>query len=224
MKSEAALRVVTPLLEEPVADPAELDDPPPSRRDRSARGRNDQPFATVEGLAKKKFRWRRPRHTLKGRQTESEVKRVGRAEQLCKQQAEAGDIVLLYGDESEVLDASRSRPRLGEVGGLAGAGAGQAQRLRRRGRLITSRANSSSIRARSKCSSDFIAHLEQTRLSLWTAAPATGQAGRVGRGHGLIPHQQTPLAARPLADTWLTVEAGRQRRPEMNEIEPVCDR
>ena len=39
----------------------QLDDPPPSRRDRSARGRAHQPFATVQGLAKKKFRWRRPR-------------------------------------------------------------------------------------------------------------------------------------------------------------------
>src|SRR5271166_2825345 len=62
-----------------------------------------QPFATVQGLAKKKFRWRRPRHTLKGRQTESEVERVGLRLQLRKRQAEAGDIVLLYGDESEAL-------------------------------------------------------------------------------------------------------------------------
>src|SRR5271165_5373725 len=83
--------------------PAQLDDPSPSRRDRSARGRVHQPFATVQGLAKKKFRWRRPRHTLKGRQTESEVERVGLRLQLRKQQAEAGDIVLLYGDESEAL-------------------------------------------------------------------------------------------------------------------------
>jgi hypothetical protein len=51
----------------------------------------------------KKFRWRRPRHTLKGRQTESEMERVGLRPQLRKQQAEAGDIVLLYGDESEAL-------------------------------------------------------------------------------------------------------------------------
>ena len=51
----------------------------------------------------KKFRWGRPRHTLKGRQTESEVERVGLRLQLRRQQAEAGDIVLLYGDESEAL-------------------------------------------------------------------------------------------------------------------------
>ena len=49
------------------------------------------------------FHWRRPRHTLKGRQTESEVDRIGLRLQLRKRQAEADDIVLLYGDESEAL-------------------------------------------------------------------------------------------------------------------------
>ena len=63
----------------------------------------DQPFAVVQGAAKKKFRWRRPRHTLKGRQNGREVERIGLRLQLRKRQAEAGDIVLLYGDESEAL-------------------------------------------------------------------------------------------------------------------------
>ena len=49
----------------------------------------------------KKFRWRRPRHAVKGRQVAAEVERAGLRLQLRKQQAEAGDIVLLYGDESE---------------------------------------------------------------------------------------------------------------------------
>ena len=62
-----------------------------------------QPRATVQGTAQKKFRWRRPRHTLKGRQDAAEVERVGLRLQLRKQQAEAGDIILLYGDESEAL-------------------------------------------------------------------------------------------------------------------------
>jgi AAA domain len=44
---------------------------------------------------RKKFHWRRRRHTLKGRQTESKVERVGLRLQLRKQQAGAGDIVLL---------------------------------------------------------------------------------------------------------------------------------
>ena len=48
-----------------------------------------------QGIAKKNFRWRRPRHTLKERQTASEVDRIGLRLQLRKRQAEAGDIVLL---------------------------------------------------------------------------------------------------------------------------------
>ena len=77
--------------------------PSAARRNRGARGRADQPLAIVQGAAQKKFRWRRPRHTLKGRQVAAEVERVGLRLRLRKQQAEAGDIVLLYGDESEAL-------------------------------------------------------------------------------------------------------------------------
>src|SRR6202046_3927307 len=44
-----------------------------------------------------------PLATLKGRQDAAEVERVGLRLQLRKQQAEAGDIILLYGDESEAL-------------------------------------------------------------------------------------------------------------------------
>ena len=51
----------------------------------------------------KKFRWRRPRHTLKGRQIAAEIDRVGLRLQLRRAQAKAGDIVLLYADESEAL-------------------------------------------------------------------------------------------------------------------------
>ena len=40
---------------------------------------------------------------LKGRQIAAEVERVGVRLQLRKAQAEAGDMILLYGDESEAL-------------------------------------------------------------------------------------------------------------------------
>jgi len=48
-----------------------------------------------KALRKKNFRWRRPRHTLKGRQIAAEIERVGLRLRLRKAQAEAGDIVLL---------------------------------------------------------------------------------------------------------------------------------
>ena len=75
----------------------------------------------------KNFRWRRPRHTLKGRQIADEIERVGLRLQLRKAQAEAGDIVLLYGDESEALThpylaRAWARPRLRPARGGAGAG------------------------------------------------------------------------------------------------------
>ncbi len=79
-KSQAALGVVTPLLEEPVAD----------RRNWTI------PRLRAEIEAREGVRISRsqlsPRHTLKGHQTESEVERVGLRLQLRKQQAEAGDL------------------------------------------------------------------------------------------------------------------------------------
>ncbi len=52
VKSEAALRVAMPLLAEPVAD---RPNPPAARRDRGARGNSHQPFAIVQGHAKKTY-------------------------------------------------------------------------------------------------------------------------------------------------------------------------
>ena len=68
--------------------------------------------------------------------------------QLRKQQAEAGDIVLLYGDESEAL----THPYLARAWAKSGAdlrvpAPGQAKKVGMLGRSITSRANSSSIPA-----------------------------------------------------------------------------
>jgi len=54
---------------------------------------------------------------LKGRQIASEVERVGLRLQLRKQQAEAGDIILLFGDESEAL----THPYLARVWAESGA-------------------------------------------------------------------------------------------------------
>ena len=114
VKSEAALRVALPLLGGTCRRPAQLDDPPAARRDRNPCGRAHQPLPIIQGPAQKKFRWRRPRHTLKERQVAAEVERVGLRLRLRQQQAGASDIVLLYGDESEGAHASLSRPRLGQ--------------------------------------------------------------------------------------------------------------
>ena len=140
----------------------ELDDPPPARRNRGAGGRSHQPLATVQGAAQKKFRWRRPRHTLKGRQDASEVERVGLRLQLRKQQAEAGDIILLYGDESEAL----THPYLARAWAKTGAdlrvpAPGQAKKVAILGSLDYMTRELVVHTSPTKRSSDFVAHLEQ---------------------------------------------------------------
>ena len=222
VKSKAALRVVTPLLEEPVADRRNWTISPPSRRDRSARGRTHQPFATVQGLAKKKFRWRRPRHTLKGRQTESEVERVGLRLQLRKQQAEAGDIVLLYGDESEAL----THPYLARAWAKSGAdlrvpAPGQAKKVAMLGSLDHVTRQLIVHTSPTKRSSDFIAHLEQLDRLF---GPQPGRQAKpvvLVEDNGPIHTSKRSLAALAARAHWLTVEWLPKYAPELNEIEPV---
>ena len=128
VKSEAALRVATPLLEAPAADRTNWTIPRRRAEIEARAGVRISRSQLSKALRKKNFRWRRPRHTPKGRQIAGEVDRIGLRLKLRKQQAEAGDIVLLYGDESEALTQSLSRPRLGEGGGRparARAGTGQ---------------------------------------------------------------------------------------------------
>jgi transposase len=60
-------------------------------------------IAAQRGAEKGGFVWRRPRHTLKGRQDADAVDRSGLRLRLLKQQAEAGDITLLFGDAAEAL-------------------------------------------------------------------------------------------------------------------------
>src|SRR5215216_5205447 len=84
--------------------PPELDAAASGGRDRKALRRAHLLLTAVRGAAPKgAFRWRRPRHTLKGRQDADAVDRAGLRRKLLKAQAEAGDIVLLFGDESEAL-------------------------------------------------------------------------------------------------------------------------
>ena len=82
LTSEAALRVAAPLREEPVADRPNWTIPR-LRRDRGACRRAYQPFAVVQGAAKKTSLAAAPaqaaRHRLKLRQNGREVERIGLA-------------------------------------------------------------------------------------------------------------------------------------------------
>src|SRR5690606_18368500 len=84
--------------------PRELDPAASGRRDREPHGCFHLALAAVGGAAQKRgFSWRRPRHTLKGRQNAAAVDRSGLRIKLLKAQAEAGDIRLLFADEAEAL-------------------------------------------------------------------------------------------------------------------------
>ena len=129
----------------------------------------------VQGVAKKKFRYRRPRHTLKGRQVASEVDRIGLRLQLREQQAAAGDIVLLYGDESEAL----THPYLARAWAKSGAdlrvpAPGQAKKVAILGSLNHVTHELIVHTSPTKRSSDFVAHLAQIDALY---GPMPGRAG-----------------------------------------------
>jgi len=111
----------------------------------------------------KNVRWRPPRHMLKGRQIADPVERVGLRLQLRKRRGEAGDIVLLYGDESEAL----THPYLARA--WARSGADRPGRSRYWGRSIIGRAGSSLSRGHPNPWCSLLAHLALRRRS--TSSP-----------------------------------------------------
>ena len=92
MKTEAALAGLRAVAQSARRRQAQLDDPAADRRDQTGPARRDRAVAALQGAAKKNFSWRRPRHTLKGRQIAAEIERAQLRLQLRKAQAEAGDI------------------------------------------------------------------------------------------------------------------------------------
>src|SRR4051794_10580032 len=80
-----------------------LDAAAPVRRDRPARRAGDLAAVAVAPIAPKGFAWRRPRHTLKGRQDAAAVAASHQRLADLKTQAAAGTIDLVFLDESEAL-------------------------------------------------------------------------------------------------------------------------
>lgn len=99
---------------------------------------------------------------MKGRQVACEVERIGLRLHLLKQQAAAGDIVLLYGDESEAL----THPYLARAWAKMGAdlrvpAPGQATKVAMPGSLDHKTRQLIVHTSKTKRGSDFVAHLEQ---------------------------------------------------------------
>jgi transposase len=150
------------------------------------------------------------------------VERVGLRLQLRKQQAEAGDIILLFGDESEAL----THPDLARVWAASGAdlrvpAPGQAKKVAILGSLDHLTRELIVHTSPTKRSSDFIAHLEQLDALY---GPQPGRQAKpvvLVEDNGPIHTSKRSLAALAARAHWLTVEWLPKYAPELNDIEVV---
>jgi transposase len=141
---------------------------------------------------------------------------------LRRSQAEAGDIVLLYADESEAL----THPYLARVWAKRGAdlrvpAPGQAKRVAMMGALAWPGRKLTVTTSRTKRSADFIALLEELdRL----CGPKPGLKTKpvvIVLDNGPIHVSKATQAALAARAHWLTVEWLPKYAPELNDIEPV---
>jgi transposase len=147
---------------------------------------------------------------------------VGLRLQLRKAQAEAGDIVLLYGDESEAL----THPYLARAWAKRGAdlrvpAPGQAKKVAMIGSLDHVTRQLTVHTSPTKRASDFIAHLEQLDRR---HGPKPGRATTpvvLVEDNGPIHVSKLTLAALEARKHWLTVEWLPKYAPELNDIEVV---
>jgi hypothetical protein len=130
------------------------------------------------------------------------VERVGLRLQLRRAQAEAGDVVLLYSDESEALMHPYLAHAWAErVADLRVHAPGQARKVAMLGVLDATTCMTLVHTSPTKCSSDFTALLEQ-----------------LDRAYGPI-HTSKATAKALAARSWITVEWLPRYAPELNPIE-----
>ncbi len=139
-----------------------------------------------------------------------------------KAQAEAGDIVLLYGDESEAL----THPYLARVWAKRGAdlrvpAPGQAKKAAMVGSLDHVTRRLIVHTSRTKRSSDFIAHLEQLDRLYGPKPGHTVKPVVLVLDNGPVHVSKITRAALAARRHWLTVEWLPKYTPELNDIEGV---
>jgi transposase len=150
------------------------------------------------------------------------VDRAGLRRKLLKAQAEAGDIVLLFGDESEAL----THPYLAHAWAKKGAdlripAPGQAAKVAMLGVLDWAPRDLMVRTSRSKRSADFIALLEQIDTQY---GPMPGRAQKpivLVLDNGPIHTSKATRAALAERAPWLTVEWLPKYAPELNDIEEL---
>jgi transposase len=192
-------------------------------RDRAAdRGDDLDRAAERAAAAKGGFAWRRPRHTLRGRQDAEAVERAGVRLALRRQQARAGDIDLLFVDESEAL----THPYLAHAWTKRGTdlrveAPGQAKKRALLGALDHATGRLVVATSATKRSADFIALL--ATLERTYAPPQSG--GRPSKplvlvlDNGPIHTSKATTQALAARSAWLTVEWLPKYAPELNDIE-----
>ena len=209
------------------------DDPCRTRRhggvDLAAAGRRDHAADRRDGLdraleravaAKGGFAWRRPRHTLKGRQDADAVARAGVRLALRRQQARAGEIDLLFADESEAL----THPYLAHAWAKRGAdlrieAPGQAKKRALLGAVDHATGRLLVETSATKRSADFIALLGTLERAY---APQPGKPNRavvLVLDNGPIHTSKATTKALAARSSWLTVEWLPKYAPELNDIE-----
>lgn len=148
------------------------------------------------------------------------MERVGLRLQLRRAQAEAGDVALLYGDESEAL----THPYLAHAWAERGAdlrvqAPGQARKVAMLGVLDATTRTALVHTSATKRSMDFAALLERLDRAY---GPTPGQARRpvvLVLDNGPIHTSRASLAALAARSAWLTAEWLPRYAPELNAIE-----
>src|SRR3954463_12822126 len=199
--------------------PARLDPGPARGRGRGAHRRDDLAGPPERGPAKGGYRWRRPRHTLKGRQDADAVDRAGLRLRLLKQQAAAGDIHLLFGDEAEAL----THPCLAHCWAERGAdlrveAPGRAKRRALLGALDHARGELIVVTSATKRSGDFVDLLGRLDHAYGPAPRREDRPVVLVLDNGPI-HTSKAATAALAARPWLRVEWLPKYAPELNAIE-----
>ncbi len=148
--------------------------------------------------------------------------RAGLRRKLLKAQAEAGDIVLLFGDESEAL----THPYLAHAWAKKGADPrvptpGRAAKVAMLGVLDRARRDLLVQTSRGKRSADFLALLAEIDRRWGPRPGGTTKPAVLVLDNGPIHTSKATRAALAARAHWLTVEWLPKHAPELNDIEAL---
>jgi transposase len=186
-------------------------------RDRPARRAGDLAAVALAPIASKGFVFRRPRHTLKGRQDAAAVEASRQRLVDLKTQAAEGAIDLVFLDETEAL----THPYLARCWARRGTelriqAPGQAKKRAMLGAFDPVRRYLLVHTSPTKRSTDFVALLDQLGAAYGIIERARPLVAVLDNG----PIHTSKLTTRALAQRpWLTLEWLPKYAPELNDIE-----